>query len=128
MFLKNYKFRIKMLELEYKFKEHELDNNYLAYQKFLQDKMYKLAEKCALDSAEYEHTYHFGIQEKQVELARLDSLIVAKEETAKNDKTVYERIIKDKDAVITMLNTTIDNLVALLSDVNSNSTVINKSK
>jgi hypothetical protein len=126
MFLRNYKFRLKELELELEFKKQELDAKLLLYEKTIQDQMHKLAEKCAEDTANYEHDYHSGIQKKMSKLAELDAQILARTETAANDKVTYERIIKIKDDTITSLNTSIENLVETIGRMQGYNKTINK--
>lgn len=44
------------------------------------DKLNKLADSCAVQTAQYEHTFHCSREEKGIELAKLDGLIHANEE------------------------------------------------
>ena len=97
MWLQNYKFRLKELDLAYKFKTQEFEEFFLNYKMKKEKEMLDLAERCAADTGNYEHDYHQAIQLKQTELAKLDALIQARTETANNDKVTYERLLKSKE-------------------------------
>jgi len=124
MLLRNYRHKLRELELEYRFKKQEMDASLLAYEKTIQDKMHDLDVRCANDTADHEHEYHEGLQIKYTELAKIESLIKAREETAKNDKIVYERLLKVKDDEISHLNTIINNLIEKVGTIEGKQTFI----
>jgi len=111
MLLRNYRHKLRDLELDYRLKKQEMDADLLKYEKTIQDKMHDLKIQCATETANHEHEYHSGLQNKYTELAKLDSLISARTETAKNDKIVYERLLKVKDDEISHLTNIINNLI-----------------
>ena len=73
-----------------------------------------LAIACAEDTAKYEHTFHHSKEEKGIELARLDSLIVARKETAENDAQTFKLVLDSKDAEIKRLDLIIKNLTSVI--------------
>ena len=53
----------------------EIDKRVFAYEKQKQAEMNLLATKCASDTANYEHTFHYAKEVKGIELAKLDGQI-----------------------------------------------------
>lgn len=126
MFLRNYKFKLKELDLQYKVHKQKLDTDLLNYERNILARMSDLEKRCAIDTASYEHDFHFAKEEKKSELAKLDALILARTETSNNDKVVYERIIDMKDKEIITLNETINKLIQALEKKQEVINTVNK--
>jgi hypothetical protein len=69
-----------------------------------------LRSRGAKEMAEFEHTYHYAKEVKNVELARLDALIEAKKEILVTDEANYKIVLAEKDKVISGLLEAIANL------------------
>ena len=116
------------LELEYKRKKFELQLEYdslegeltIAISKLeiehtekeieLRDSLSKLQLKCNKLIGEYEHTYHSTKEAKGIEIAELDSYIVARKKTFKNEISIKDKVIADQKETIASLITTIGKL------------------
>ena len=125
MFLSKYKRILKELELDYEFKKREIEYKLLEVTKEVNEQIVSLREQCAKDTAAYEHDYHYAIQTKQAELAKLDALIEARRETSKNDAVTYKTIVDSKNEEIKRLTTIIKELTSRVGMADNN-TVINK--
>lgn len=74
---------------------------YRAEQKLVIDnELIELKMEGADDIANYEHTYHHGMEERRVELAKLEAL----KEVMENDVTTYKMLIKEKDAELARMH------------------------
>lgn len=83
-------------------------------EKEVEKRLSDLALACANDTADYEHAYHHSMEEKKVELARLDALIEAKNEVLKTDREVYDFMIKEKNETIGVLQKSLADVISKL--------------
>lgn len=76
------------LQVYYNERKNEIDRKLIA-----------LETQCATDTAEFEHEYHHTMEERGIEIAKLE----AQKEMLENDTNTYERLLKEKDKEIKRL-------------------------
>ena len=67
-------------------------------------------QKCADDTIKIEHDYHYALEQRGIQIAKLDSLIEAKKELVTSDANCYERLLKIKDDEIRHLTDIIEKI------------------
>ena len=73
----------------------------------------QLAITCADEKGQYEHDYHYTMQIRGIELAKLEARIDALKEMEGNDARCYKEIISAKDNEIEYLRQTIARLISV---------------
>jgi uncharacterized membrane protein YqiK len=79
--------------------------------KYLQEDL-KFQKQCSAQTADYEHEFHSGMQERQVILAKLDAEVEYKKSLVENHAALHKALLDEKDKTIALLT----DLVKKLAD------------